>query len=76
MSGKRASVNPATLGHHHDVVQHRDGKEPWCPTCKLTSDGRTPQRRPFGNTRARVEVAPTDQTLRRGLGADDPGRFS
>lgn len=50
MSGKHAAVNPATLGHHHEAVQFRDGKEPHCRTCGLTADGRTPQRRPFGNT--------------------------
>ncbi|OII10514.1 hypothetical protein BIU97_10325 [Curtobacterium sp. MCBA15_009] len=26
----------------HDVVQHRDGKPPWCNHCGLTSDGKQP----------------------------------
>lgn len=28
----------------HKPRQHRDGKEPWCDSCRLTSDGREPMR--------------------------------
>lgn len=30
---------------HHQARQHRDGKEPWCNHCGLTTDGREPARR-------------------------------
>lgn len=26
----------------HNPVQHRDGKPPWCPVCKLTSNWKNP----------------------------------
>jgi hypothetical protein len=34
---------PKPVGtHNHGVVQHRDGKPPWCPTCGLTAEGEVP----------------------------------
>ena len=30
------------LLHDHVLVQHRDGKEPWCNVCFKTADGRDP----------------------------------
>lgn len=38
-SGESWSIEP----HEHDPVQHRDGKPPWCNTCKRTADGRCAQ---------------------------------
>jgi hypothetical protein len=29
--------------HDHKPIQHRDGKPPWCPVCKLTADGQVPK---------------------------------
>lgn len=43
------SINGVDVEHltsdEHKPVQHRDGKQPWCPVCKLTADGRTPTRK-------------------------------
>jgi hypothetical protein len=30
--------------HKHVVVQHNDGKEPWCPFCMLTQTFRVPEK--------------------------------
>jgi hypothetical protein len=29
--------------HDHKPKQHRDGKPPWCPECKLTADFTVPK---------------------------------
>lgn len=31
--------------HEHVAVHHRDGREPWCPKCGLTADGKVPSPR-------------------------------
>lgn len=37
-----AAVEPESAEHDHKPVQHRDGKQPWCKTCGLTSTGQEP----------------------------------
>ena len=29
--------------HHHNPIQHRDGKPPWCKVCGLTADLKIPE---------------------------------
>lgn len=44
---------PAILGstvstkeHHHRLVQHRDGRPPWCPSCRRTASGKIVEKLP------------------------------
>lgn len=52
----RPQADAAPACSDHKPVQHRDGKEPWCDRCGLTSDGRTPARR--GSTITRGPALP------------------
>jgi len=42
MGGKHISGLTAPLCDQHKPKQHRDNKPPWCNTCGLTAEGKTP----------------------------------
>lgn len=35
----RLGASVSTREHHHHLVQHRDGRPPWCPSCRRTAQG-------------------------------------
>ena len=43
-----SSPTTQSQDHMHELVQHRDGKPPWCNVCLRTADGRLARDIPFG----------------------------
>lgn len=41
-------MEPSIHTHDHFPVEHRDGKEPWCPVCRLNASYEEP--RPLGSS--------------------------